>query len=112
MESKSRLICQLCQEETDHATPNCPTLKCFNCGQNGHAKKDCSSLPGESKNLPNKRKIEAIEAPECSKNLDTKVPKVIFDKSSVLGNPKVPMISKKSDMKDVKQRESHTVEAK
>ena len=41
MESQAKFHCQLCQEETDHATSHCPKLKCVQCGLQGHAKRDC-----------------------------------------------------------------------
>ena len=41
MESQVKYHCQLCQEETDHATSHCPKLKCIQCGLQGHTKRDC-----------------------------------------------------------------------
>ena len=42
-ESQIKYHCQLCQEETDHNTAQCPKLKCLQCGLYGHAKRDCPS---------------------------------------------------------------------
>ena len=47
-----KFACFLCQEYTEHQTKNCPNLKCMSCGQLGHARKDCQSIPNsESRSL-------------------------------------------------------------
>ena len=35
------MLCYNCQEDTDHATKNCPNLQCKYCSQKGHAEKHC-----------------------------------------------------------------------
>ena len=85
---ESKLTCHLCQEETDHNTSKCPKLKCAQCGQSGHAKKDCSSTQESSM----KRKLP--DEPQCSTS-DTKV---IFDTNSVKHNYK--KFGRKSDYSD------------
>ena len=78
-EMEPKLTCHLCQEETDHITSKCPNMKCAQCGQSGHAKKDCSSTsPPPESSMKRKLSIE----PQCSTS-DTKV---IFDTKSVKQN--------------------------
>ena len=36
----------------DHAFRNCPTVKCFQCGENGHISRDCLNGQGESRAPP------------------------------------------------------------
>ena len=43
MEDKTKIICLICQDYTDHVTSKCPNIRCKSCGQLGHANRDCLS---------------------------------------------------------------------
>ena len=41
MDKTSKIICYVCQDYRDHPTSKCPNIICKECGQKGHAKKNC-----------------------------------------------------------------------
>ena len=56
MEDKTKIICLICQDYTNHVTSKCPNIRCKSCGQLGHANRDCLStnVAMNSKQFPEK----------------------------------------------------------
>ena len=79
-------LCFICQEKTDHQTPNCPKITCKKCGQKGHAQRDCPEVKRRNEesqeiSVPKQAKIEPILVPNQSIIEDFKPPIIIKQES-------------------------------